>query len=193
MISGVGRLLARILRLLLLAPLLATGCFTILTWQAAPELRPARLLGADLDDHGELSLRVELSDGSRHSYRGIQGKGVSVDMTPLEDHGASGSHHWRFLPMREDGRIELPGTYAGSPDGKPVVVAIGPPPEAQIEVADIDGVPIRAYLHLPEDGNPDWSHPGTWLCVVATPVTVAVDAVLLPLQLLFFFVLRPEC
>jgi hypothetical protein len=180
-------------RLLLVVPLLCTGCFTILTWQAAPELRPARLLGADLDDHGELLLRVELTDGSRRAYRGIKGRSVRVEMVPLDESGASVSHHWRFLPLREDGRIELPGSCEESFDGKPVVVAISRGPEPQIEVADVDGVPIRAYLDLPEDGATDWSHPGTWLCVVATPVTVAVDAVLLPLQLLVFFVFRPEC
>jgi uncharacterized protein YceK len=182
-----------LLRLLLLAPLACSGCFTILTWEAAPELHPARLLGAGLDDHGELLLRVELSDGSRHAYRGSRDLIGWVKMAPLDEASAAGSPEWRFLPMRDDGRIEIPGTYAGAPEGRPVVAVIDSQAVPLIEIAEIDGIPVLAHVSLPEDGATNWTHPGTWLCVVATPVTVAVDTVLLPFQLLLFFVLGPKC
>jgi hypothetical protein len=56
----------------------------------------------------------------------------------------------------------------------------------------VGDVPAGVTMHLPEEEDVDWEHPGSWLCVLATPVTAAVDVVTFPLQLLFVILVAPH-
>ena len=182
----------RVVRGVALAVFLSSsGCVTALTWEAAPRVRAERLLGARVDDERRLEFGVELNDGRRIAYRQSRdGKNlINFMMEPIAGVDA-GQVAWTCSPD-EHGAVKLRPA--------PSIVSEAVDPElsvregyAKLIVLDTGDPKTTQWVTLPEAGEIRGWHPGTWLCVVATPVTVAVDVVTFPVQYLLFLFLHPN-
>jgi hypothetical protein len=172
----------RLAALALLLP--ASGCLaTKATWGAAPTVRPEKLLGARVDDLGRLEIGVELDDGRRIAYREVP---------------PAGSNYVYFLPMAQEPDVDaakIAWPCTPDPHGDvsirptPSVVAGTVDPILECRPGTREEVALRSSgqdstmtLTIPGTGGISWRRPGTWLCVVATPVTVAFDVVTFPFQ-----------
>ena len=185
--------LLRAVRLAALALLLpAAGCCTALTWEAAPRVRPERLLGARVDDERRLEIGVELNDGRRIAYRQSRDDKnlIYLVMEPIAGVDAD-QVAWTCSPD-ERGAVRLRPA--------PSIVSAAVDPElsvregyAKLIVIDTGDPKTTQWVTLPEAGEIRGWHPGTWLCVVATPVTAAVDVVTFPVQFVLFLCFRPRC
>jgi hypothetical protein len=185
--------------LLALALLRSTsGCCTILTWQAAPTVEPARLTGASVDHLGLLTVGVEMSDGHVIAYReaGRSAAPSGPDdewFIPTIAHDAADLPPFEHLASADGSRVEVPDWYRIPDRGSgPVAIVLERRDGGLLEIVTAKGVK-RGDVEHPGTGDVDWIHPGTWLCVVATPVTVAVDVVTCPFQIAFFLFLAPRC
>jgi len=169
----------------------ASGCCTLLTWGAAPRLLPERLVGARVDEQGNLELGVESNDGRRHAYRQTGIDYVDLQLEPVESADAA-KIEWPCTPDAS-GVIALhptPRVLAGS-----VGATVRMPPAAHGSISIHGSDPDRPgyFAQLPDMGDVRWRHPGSWLVVVAMPVTVAVDVVTAPIQAIVYFLFWPRC
>lgn len=191
MTNRMGRA-ARILVLGCLAP--TSGCCTVKLWDAAPKVRPERLVGARVDVRGELELGVEMTDGERRSYRqdgaDFNGSGT-LPMTPAPERDA-GDYPWPCTPDA-NGAIALHEPLLFAPKTPDPELQLTPGSIAMIEVFSSNGNQFDGWVRLPDTGALRWEHPGTWTCVVATPVSAAVDLVTLPIQFVVLLVKWPRC
>jgi hypothetical protein len=192
--------------LLLLAPLALPSCCTIVTWEAAPALHATRLLGAKLD-HDDLLLGVRRSDGRRALYRATAEafRGLTVfgsSSIRLRDDGdVHAAMTWDYPPDAAGESIALPKleVLANLPGrhGMPGPVTVRLPPSfpylSLVDDSKVDDPLAKLSMFLPEEGDVNWIHPGAWLCVLATPVTVAVDVVTFPIQLVYILTHLPHC
>ena len=86
----------------------------------------------------------------------------------------------------DGGRVEVPDWYRVPDRGSgPVAIVVDRHGGGTLEIVSAAGE-RRGFVGHPGTGDVDWIRPGTWLCVVATPVTVAVDVVTFPVQAIFF-------
>jgi hypothetical protein len=193
------RLLHSLLRAAALAvPLACTGCFTMLTWTGAPRVHVDRLRGANVDAAGELTVGVAMSDGRVCTYRETTrscsklgpDQHCFLQMVAIDELGGDAPF---AIPPSSDGlRLELPATLQLENGGvAPLALIVDPRKRGAIEIVDAEGV-RRAWLDVPRSGETNWIHPGTWLCIVATPVTAVADLVLFPLELLCVYSIFPR-
>jgi hypothetical protein len=184
--------LPRVVRVAALALLLpASGCCTTYTWAVAPRVRPERLIGARVDESGGLAIGVELNDGRRLVYRAptVDRRYVSSVTMATEPDVDAATWSWPCTPD-EHGVITLqpaPNLLAGTADPE-LVDPHGEFGRLFLRTKDRKDV---VSLELPETDEIRWEHPGTWLCVVATPVTAAVDVVTFPVQVIVLVCLHP--
>jgi uncharacterized protein YceK len=194
------RLLQSLLRAAALAvPLACTGCFTMLTWTGAPRVHVDRLLGADVDAAGELTVGVAMSDGRVATYRETTRSGDKfgpdrpcyLTMAAIDARGAESP--FQYPPSVDGGRVELVdalelGNCGGS---TPLTLIVDPVSRRSLEILSADGQ-CRAWVEIPKTGDTNWSHPGTWLCIVATPFTAVADLALFPIELLVVYSVVPK-
>ena len=184
--------LPRAVRLAALALLLpASGCCTMFTWAAAPRVRPERLIGARVDESGGLAIGVELNDGRRRVYCAlpVDRRYVSSVTMATEPDVDAGSTSWPCTPD-EHGVITLrpaPNLLAGTVDPE----LVDPHGEFGLLFLRTKDRKNVVSLELPETDDVRWGHPGSWLCIVATPVTAAVDVVTFPVQVVVLVFLHP--
>ena len=193
-------LLQHLLRAVVLAaPLACTGCFTMLTWTGAPRVHVDRLLGADVDKAGELTVGVEMSDGRVATYREMTRSGDKfgpdrpcfLKMAAVDTRGADAPFPYR--PSVDGSRIELADTMRLENCGGDAVLAlvIDPVSRRSLEIVSADGT-CRAWVEIPKTGDTNWVHPGTWLCVAATPFTALADLALFPIEVLVVYSMVPK-
>jgi hypothetical protein len=170
-----------------LGPLTAGGCVTTLLWDSAPQIHERRVIAAHVDEAGGLALAVETSDGRRHAYHDSP---RIRSMYPLfmEELPPDAVVDWDVQPA-STGAIELPPTYriAKNTAGERLVISMDARGRS-VQMCDDRGDFVAAGVFRGMGGTA-WNDPGTWLRVAATPITVAFDAVTLPFQAFFVFVL----
>src|SRR5262249_7972090 len=152
----------RALRAAALALLLpASGCCTLVTWGAAPRLLPERLVGARVDEQGNLELGVESNDGRRRAYRQTGVEGIYLKLEP-EASGAAAQIEWPCTPDAS-GVIALhptPRVIEGAVDS---VVEMPPAAHGTIAIHGADRERLNCFAQLPDMGDVRWRHPGSWL------------------------------
>jgi hypothetical protein len=183
-----GRVLRHFVALSLLLPL--AGCFTTGLWELAPRVAPERLIGASVDGEGQLELGVEMNDGSLATFRESSTVGRDLRMKP-DPTLAAENVAWPCTPDA-GGRVALRPVPRFLDDEPNAVIDGKWRGDSSLAVESSEGA-RRGTIDLFEVEQPiRWSHPGTWCCVVATPVSAAVDVVLSPLMLVVFLI-RPGC
>lgn len=186
---------ARLLAFALLLP--ASGCCTIALWEGAPRIEPARLTGATVDPRGVLTVGLEWSDGRIVAYREtsscsglVEGGSLCLVMTKALD--AADAPRFDHAPSAHGDRIEIADWRPIEIGGSGLVaIVVDRSSGSALEIIGDDGAK-RGFVGLAQRDSIDWVHPGTWLRVVATPVTVAVDAVTYPIQVIVIFFHAPH-
>jgi hypothetical protein len=173
------------------ALLLLPGCaITYLTWDTRPRLHAKALLGVDFEEHDYFALGVERSDGDRRLY---VGRIAPSDHGHLElaDSSAVGERSWTYRANTAGDIVELP-RLPGDPDGTPVTFHLDAE-YPRIRIVDSNGMLVRWEVFLAGESETNWSHPGSWACAAAMPVTFALDVVLAPVELLLLMIAHPRC
>ncbi len=184
---------------ILAVPLCCTGCFTMLAWNGAPRVHVDRLVGADVDAAGELTVGVVMSDGRIAAYRETTRSGDKfgpdrpcfLTMAAIDARGPESP--WPYPVTRESGRVELPDTIRLQNCGGdvPLALIVDPVSRRSLEIVSADGQ-CRGWVEIPKTGDTQWTSPVTWLCIVATPVTAVADLALFPLELLVVYSIVPK-
>ena len=183
----------------LAVPLCCTGCFTMLAWNGAPRVHVDRLLGADVDAAGELTVGVQMSDGRVAAYRETTRSGDKFGpdrpcfLTMAAIDGRGDDAPYPFPPSEDGSRVELPDSVHLEDGGGAAQLAliVDPVSRRSLEIVSADGQ-CRAWVEIPKTGDTNWTHPGTWLCVVATPFTALADLALFPIEVLVVYSIVPK-
>lgn len=185
------------------------GCCTVMMWDAAPRLWPQRLLGATVAADGSVTLGVLLGNGARRAYRLECGTGqfgffVPVGPWRLPDGAIDPAASVDLVDRNEDrgdripfvdGMAELHSDHPATPTIRPGehVLIDGIWPSGSVFVVPGHDPERVVQAWCADRGSIDWTAGLTWATVAATPVSVAVDVVTFPVQLVMWCFVWPTC